>query len=342
MGTANHIVLRDPQLKANPYPLFARLRREAPVCLARGVTRSFWLVTRYDDVIFVLKDSRFAANRKNAPTPPRRGIEKLIFHIYGPLLTNMLGSDEPDHGRLRALVHQAFTMRRVENLRERIEELTNEYLDRVERRRQWDLVADYALPLPVTIIAEMLGVPERERPQFRKWSDALVVSFGRSLQRMLGNTPGMMAFLRYIRSQVRLRRRRPQDDLIGALVMAEEHGVMGCLTSANRDESQFDRPDELDVGREPNRHLAFGQGTHHCLGVFLARLETQVAFTTLLRRCPDLRMAAPRESLRWRPSFLLRGLESLPVSATPFSPHLRREAVTSPFQSGRAGGPAES
>jgi cytochrome P450 PksS len=399
------IVLRDPQLKANPYPLFARLRRESPVCRTRGVTRYFWLVTRYDDVVFVLKDAQFAANRKNAPVPGRSLIEKLIFRIYGPIITNMLGADEPDHGRLRGLVHQAFTMRRVEQLRTRVEALTNEYLDRAGRREQWDIVSDYALPLPVTIIAEMLGVPDSDRARFHKWSDTLVQSFGSSLRRMLANSPNIMEFLRYIRSMVRLRRKRPQDDLISALVMAEEagdkltedelvsmillllvaghettvnligngtlallenpeqmeklranpaliplaveefaryyspvdyantrwtrcdisiggivvpkgQGVLASLSSANRDESKFERPDVLDIAREPNRHLAFGQGAHHCLGVFLARLEAQVAFTTLLRRCPELRLAVPRESLRWRPSFLMRGLQSLPVSVS--------------------------
>jgi cytochrome P450 PksS len=363
------------------------------------------MVTRYDDVVFVLKDNRFAANRKNAPVPGRGLIEKLIFGIYGPIVTNMLSTDDRDHGRLRGLVHQAFTMRRVENLRARIEALTNQYLDRVLPQHEWDIIADYALPLPVTIIAEMLGVPESDRVRFHQWSDTLVQSFGSSLQRMLRNAPNVMGFLGYIRSMVRLRRRQPQDDLISALVLAEEagdkltedelismillllvaghettvnligngtlallenpgqrerlcanpaliplaveefaryyspvdytnarwtrcdvsvggvaiakgQGVLACLSSANRDESKFDRPDVLDVARDPNRHLAFGQGMHHCLGVFLARLEAQVAFTTILRRCPDLQLAAPRESLRWRNSFLLRGLQSLPVTAT--------------------------
>ena len=403
MSAISEIVLRDPELKANPYPVFSRLRRESPVCRARGVTRNFWLVTRYDDVVFVLKDNRFAANRRNAPVPGRGLIEKIVFRIYGPLLTNMLGADDPDHARLRGLVHQAFTMRRVEELRGRVAELTNAYLDRVERRAEWDVVSDFALPLPVTIISEMLGVPESERAYFHKCSDTLVQSFGSSLPRMLRQAPTMFGFLAYIRSLVRLRRKRPNDDLIGALVMAEEagdkltedelvsmillllvaghettvnligngtlallenpeehrkllanpaliplaveefaryyspvdysnarftrsdvciagveipagHGVLACLTSANRDESKFDRPDVLDVARDPNRHLAFGQGIHHCLGVFLARLEAQIAFTTLLRRCPELRLAAPRESLRWRRSFLLRGLQALPVN----------------------------
>jgi cytochrome P450 len=116
MADANEIVLCDPKLKANPYELYARLRREAPVCRARGTARCFWLVTRYDDVVFVLKDSGFATNRIQAQIR-RSLIEKLILCAYRPLLTNMLGSDEPDHGRLRGLVNQAFTRRRIEQLR---------------------------------------------------------------------------------------------------------------------------------------------------------------------------------------------------------------------------------
>src|SRR3954462_4172660 len=106
MSAMSEIVLRDPELKANPYPVFSRLRRDSPVCRARGVTRSFWLVTRYDDVVLVLKDNRFAANRKNAPAPGRGMLEKIVFRIYGPLLTNMLDTDDPDHARLRGLVHR--------------------------------------------------------------------------------------------------------------------------------------------------------------------------------------------------------------------------------------------
>src|SRR5438552_16430485 len=110
MPESAQIVLRDPQLKANPYPVYARYRREMPVCRARGATRHFWLVTRYDDVLFVLKNNQFAANRNNVAEAGRSLIEKLIFRIYGPIMTNMLASDEPDHGRLRGLVNQAFTM----------------------------------------------------------------------------------------------------------------------------------------------------------------------------------------------------------------------------------------
>jgi cytochrome P450 PksS len=106
-----------------------------------------------------------------------------------------------------------------------------------------------------------------------------------------------------------------------ALENATVHGVtiprgemtLGVIGSANRDESVFDSPNELKITREPNRHLSFGQGIHFCLGAPLARMEAHIAFTTLLRRVPDLRLKKPPHSLRWRPSMLLRGLASLPV-----------------------------
>jgi cytochrome P450 len=155
----SQIALTDPQLKANPYVLFARLRDEAPVCRARGMTQSFWLVTRYDDVAFVLKSDLLASDRRNVPIPSNSLLNQIILRLYRPLLRNMLTSDEPDHGRLRGLVQKAFTPRRIENLRSRMETLTHRLLDRVAQRREWDMVADYGLPLPVTIIAEMLGSP---------------------------------------------------------------------------------------------------------------------------------------------------------------------------------------
>jgi cytochrome P450 PksS len=90
--------------------------------------------------------------------------------------------------------------------------------------------------------------------------------------------------------------------------------TLGVIGSANRDETVFEYPDELDITREPNKHLAFGQGIHFCLGAPLARLEGEIAINTLLRRMPDLHLSVSTESLRWRPSIMLRGLESLPVS----------------------------
>ena len=90
--------------------------------------------------------------------------------------------------------------------------------------------------------------------------------------------------------------------------------TLAVIGSANRDETVFNQPDELDITREPNRHLSFGQGIHFCLGAPLARLEAEIAINTLLRRTSALRLRAAPEALRWRPSIILRGLESLPIS----------------------------
>ncbi len=321
--------------------------------------------------------------------------------MFRPLTRNMLDLDPPDHTRLRGLVQKAFTPHLVERMRGRAESLTGELLDAALRRRRADLIRDYALPLPTTIIAEMLGVPAEDRHRFHRWSKVIVAS-NPSGPGTLKAIPSVFLFLRYIRRLVRTRRADPRDDLLSALARAEEAGdrlhedellamiflllvaghettvnligngmlalmresdqmaklgsdlsliktaveellryesplataterfarediaiagvriprgelVYAVLASANRDPKQFPDPDTLDVAREPNKHLAFGFGIHYCLGAPLARLEGEVAISTLLRRAPALRLAVPRGQLRWRRGLVLRGLESLPV-----------------------------
>jgi cytochrome P450 len=102
--------------------------------------------------------------------------------------------------------------------------------------------------------------------------------------------------------------------MIHGVMIPQGEMMLGVLGSANRDETVFDNPNELQITREPNRHLSFGQGIHFCLGAPLARMEAQIAFTTLLRRLPELRLKNPPLSLRWRPSIFLRGLAALPVN----------------------------
>ena len=89
--------------------------------------------------------------------------------------------------------------------------------------------------------------------------------------------------------------------------------VLGVIGSANRDETVFDNPNELNLAREPNKHLSFGQGIHFCLGAPLARMESQIAINTLLKRKPNIRLKIAPETLRWRPSIMLRGLHALPL-----------------------------
>jgi cytochrome P450 PksS len=348
-----------------------------------------------------LKDERFAKDKRNALTPEQAARQPWVPAMFKPLERNMLDLDAPDHTRLRALVHKAFTPRRIEQMEERIQKLAEELLEIVQGRGKMDLIRDYALPIPTTIIAEMLGVPVADRHRFQRWSRTIVAS-NPSGWGMLKAIPNAMAFVRYIRKLIETRRADPQDDLISALVQAEESGdqlsedellamifillvaghettvnligngmlallehpdqleklrddpgliqlaveellryaspvetateryaredvtiagvtiprgamVFAVIASANRDDRQFESPDSLDIARQPNRHLAFGQGAHYCVGAPLARLEGQIAIHTLLRRCKDVRLAAPPASLRWRRGLTLRGLEALGV-----------------------------
>jgi cytochrome P450 len=395
--------LTGAAFRADPYPTYARWRAETPVCRANlPFKQTGWLVTRYDDAVTVLKDPRFINDRVRAQTPEQAARMPWIPALFKPLERSMLNMDEPDHTRLRGLVHKAFTPRLVANMLGRIQTLTEELLDAVQARGRMDLIRDYALPLPTTVIAELMGVPVQDRHKFHRWSNALISTSG-STWGMLRMLPPLWAFLRYIRKQIGIRQEEPRDDLIGALVQAREDGdrlsedellamiflllvaghettvnligngllalleqpaqmdrlredpelikpaieellrydspvqlaseryareevtiggvtiapgetVHAILGSANRDERQFDRPDDLDIAREPNRHLAFGQGVHYCVGAPLARLEGQIAINTLLRRFPDLRLDVPPQSLRRRPGLGLRGLVSLPLA----------------------------
>ncbi len=389
--------LARPEFKADPYPFYARLRDEAPVVrLSILLPGQFWLLARYDDVVAMLKDERIS----------RDLVEKLSWlpPFMRPVFDNMLGREPPDHGRLRTLVSKAFTPRRIDELRGQVERVCEDLLSAQSSGRPFDLVADYALPLPLTVIGELLGVPTEDRRRFHRLvqgSLPLGASWG-SLLEIPRALPYFWQLMRYFRGLFAERRLRPRDDLFSALVQAEEAGdrlnadellgtatllvaagyettvhliasgalallqhphervrfeagggiadsaieellryttpvemttprvtledipfasvtipkgalVSGMLGSANRDASHFVEPDRLDLGRQPNRHLAFGVGHHFCLGASLARLEARIALTTLFHHRPALRLAQPAESLRWRKSLSLRALTALPV-----------------------------
>ena len=403
MSSIENVDLTGPEFRADPYPFYARWRAAAPVFRTKLADKqNAWIVTRYDDVLTVLKDERFAKDKTKALSSDQLARLPWTPSIFKPLERNMLDVDQADHTRLRNLVHQAFTPRLIENMRERVQALTDELFDTVEPRGRMDLIHDYALPLPATIIAEILGAPARDRHRFHRWSNAML-SAKPSTWGKLRVIPHVVAFMRYIRKMCRMRQMHPRDDLISALVQAREAGdrlsedelmsmivlllvaghettvnligngvvallehpaeverlrndpalikpaieellrydapvqlaterytreqvtiagttiprgelVFAGLASANRDERQFEQPDTLQIERDPNRHLAFGQGVHFCLGASLARLEGQIAINTLLRRAPELRLAVAPERLRHRPGLILRGLESLPVT----------------------------
>jgi cytochrome P450 len=387
--------LARSEFKANPYPFYARLRAEEPVCRVSTAFLKAWLITRYDDCARMLKDPRLAKDISSKMT--------YLPRFASPLMDNMLGKDPPDHTRLRNLVSQAFTPRRIEQLRGRVEAVCERLLDGAKPDTPFDVVANYALPIPLTVISDMLGIPEEDRRRFHVLTrGSLPIGAPTRMLDVPLALPYVLLLMRYFRKLFARRREEPGDDLISALVAAEEAGdrlsedelmgtailllfagydttvnligsgalallehpdqraafvgdpelvepaieellrftspvemtpprvarediVMGgvairrgdlvsaVLGSANRDESQFKDPDTLDLARDPNRHLALGQGIHFCLGAPLARMEGQIALTTLFRRFPRMRLARPAASLQWRKLAPLRGLEALPV-----------------------------
>jgi len=225
MGRSPHnpVNIASPEFKANPFPFYARLRAEAPAYRMTLPTReTAWLITRYDDVAMVLKDERFVKDTTNALTPGQAANQRWFRKVFKSLKRNMLNLDPPDHTRLRGLV-KAFSPRLIEQMRGRIETLTNDLLDAVQGRGRMDLIRDYALPLPATIIAEMLGVPVEDRHVFHRGTNA-IISAASSSWAMLKAVPSAWSLIRYIRKIVRKCREDPRDDLVSALAQAEEAG----------------------------------------------------------------------------------------------------------------------
>jgi cytochrome P450 len=218
MASIADVSIASSEFKAEPFPFYARLRSEAPVYHTKlPDRRNVWLVTRYSDVLSVLKDDRFGKDKINARKPP------WLPPMFKPLLRNMLDVDVPDHTRLRSLVQKVFTARLIESLRERIQSLAEKLVTETQPKGRMDLIRDYAVPIPTTIIAEMLGVPAEDRHKFHRWSSTAISSTS-SRWGIVFALPYAVAFLRYIRSLVKAKRENPKDDLVTALVQAEEAG----------------------------------------------------------------------------------------------------------------------
>ena len=169
--------LYSPEFRANPYPIFAAMREHDPVLRQPGLDGEtmIWFVTRYEDVAAVLvDDERFVRDHRLAFTPEQLEAMPPTPPALEAIDNHMLNRDGEDHRRLRRLVTKAFTPRMVEQLRPRIQAIADELLDATEDRREGDLSAEYAFPLPIIVIAELLGVPSEDRDRFRVWTDAIV------------------------------------------------------------------------------------------------------------------------------------------------------------------------
>ena len=212
----------DPEYRRDPYPFYARIRREMPVFrLTRGRRGDSLYVTRFDDVMEVLRDTdRFVNNKANAGHRPSRIESAMSMGIDKTVIMQ----DGADHRRLRDLVHKAFTPARVAALDARIQQVVDELLDKAERKGEIDLIADLALPLPVTVISEMMGVSEHDRANFNRWMRGVLDLDGGSFVDILKDLPNVIQLRRFLRRLIEDRRLNRGDDLLSAMIAAEEAG----------------------------------------------------------------------------------------------------------------------
>ena len=391
---------------ANPYPLYHELLSDAPVhwCEPWGC----WVVTRYDDVRQAHANLHLSSDKPRAKMSVLPELLRSKVDALGQHLSKWVShSDPPDHTRLLGLVNQAFTPRSIQAMRSRISTIANELIDTVEPRGRMDLIGDFAYPMPVTVVCELLGIPAEDRAQFGVWIEDIVAFLDGPASQLAEvaeqSLSGLTDLTEYFDQIISRKRAEPGDDLISTLLGIEEagdrltdeellamcvqmlvagndtttgligNGIFALLQNgeemerlsahpemiksaveeflryespgprntriatedmeigglrvregqtvalmvgaANRDPMQFPDPDRLDIGRSPNKHLAFGWGVHFCLGAPLARLEGQIAVSSILRRLPGLRLADEQiaDHPPWRHSSGLRLLDSLPV-----------------------------
>jgi cytochrome P450 len=389
---------------ADPYPYYGRLREEDPVHW--NELYELWVVTRHDDVVWMTRHHELFSNAvfRNDPRPAYPAIDESDLGLYEYVRNyqadQFIQHDRPEHLEMRKVVHSYFTPRAMEAWRPFVQKAVQELLDAAEHKGHMDVMKDVATPLPVLVIAQMMGVPAADRPHVRKLAEKLL-NIGRGEHdRMKPLTEGMQGMIDYVSPLVDERLTNPGDDFISVLAAGERNGVFTrhqvlvntsllllaghettinllcngtlafirhpeqwallkgdpegwaqrateeCLrydapvkslqrlatqdvdmrgrvlrkddrvrwfiSSANRDPEAFAQPDRFDITRDPNPHVAFGSGVHHCLGATLARVEGQEVFKALAERFPSLHLET--EVLEYQPSITFRSLKSLPVA----------------------------
>jgi cytochrome P450 len=421
--------LQQSDVRSDPYPFYRQLREHDPVHWDEEM--GFWVLSCYDDIASLYTDDRFSRAQGLM-----RGFERLSKNnqqiaqpVYHSFSKTVFYADPPYHTHLRGLMNHAFTPRRVEQLRPYVQQIVDELLSAAQAKREMDIVHDLAYPLPVMVIAELLGLPAGDRARFKGWSDDLFAILGTVRHKpahLLERAAQSLAEMTdYVKGLSQIRREEPRDDLLSALLLATDDGssyhyhhsaeslhapgglihesstlttlteeelvaninillstghettthligngilallqhpeqqrklyehptllsaaieeilrydnpvqityrsaledaeiggktirqgdlVNTIIGSANRDPNRFSDPDRFEITRGEGRHLGFGLGVHFCIGAPLVRLEAEVAFETILRRFPNLRLAT--DDLQWQEHPIFRGLKSLPVS----------------------------
>jgi cytochrome P450 len=393
-----------PDVIADPYAYYGRLRDEDPVHWNEAY--ELWVVTRHDDVTWLTRHNELFSSAvfRNDPRPAYPAIDESDLGLYEYVRNyqadQFIQHDRPEHLDMRKIVHGYFTPKAMESWRPFVVNAVKELLDAAEEKGSMDVMRDLATPLPVLVIAQMMGVPAEDRPYVRQLAEKLLYIGRGENDRMPILTDGMKGMVEYVSPLVDERIVRPGDDFISVLASGEKRGVFTrhqvlvntsllllaghettinlicngtlafiqhpdqwalykedpvgrakwateeCLrydapvksiqrlasqdievrgkvmekndrirwfiSSANRDPNVFADPDKFDITRQPNPHVAFGNGVHHCLGATLARVEGQEVFKALAERFPDLRVET--EQLEYQPSITFRSLKSLPVT----------------------------
>ena len=216
-----------PEVQADPYPFYKRLREEEPVHWSEAVDA--WVLTRYDDVVAVLRDPRFSADRRGARNRYAQEAMAAAEEHGGPLAraNTMLTADPPEHTRMRLLISKAFLPRAVEKLRPHIQDIADELLDAAQDPGRLDILMDLAYPLPMIVIAELMGVPTEDRAQFKRWYDDVVATLGGGFAAPEVLERGAQIgqeLAEYFREVIADRRREPREDLVSILVAGADEG----------------------------------------------------------------------------------------------------------------------
>jgi cytochrome P450 len=274
----------DPAFVANPFPLFTALREQGPVCRVVFMGEfEAWLITRYEDGLAALSDPRLSSDLSDATDP--RFAQQLPSTEQGSFLRNLIRLDPPDHTRLRRLVSKAFTVRRVAELRPRVQQIADELLDAVTPAGRADLVDDFALPLPVTVISELLGVPEGDRDGFQEWANTMMLAgrTGPPDREVIDHAWRQLHG--YLVTLLAAKRAHPTGDLLSALIAA-------------RDEEQRLDEDEL-IAMAFLLLIAGYITTVNLIGGGIANLLIHPQQLKLLRDDPELLPGAIEELLRY-------------------------------------------
>ena len=402
------ISAEDPFVKPSrdfiqdPYKYYDSLRARGNLLWSNAGEKR-WMTFSYDTAATILTDPRFSVEYPAEQLQPLS--EYLNNPAYRDLLTGltkfMVAQDPPQHTRIRKLANKAFTRAEVTEMSARITDIVDELIDQIAASGKMDLISDFAFPLPITIICEVLGIPAADHNKMRDWTTSISLALEPILD--VNNIPSSAKatteLFDYLKVLIADRKKHPTDDLLSAFVQAEEEGdclnldellsnmllliiaghdttvnligngmlallqnpdAMNSLRSkpellplaieeflryqspaqlterfvledmsfegqelkkgdrvcviiggANRDSSRFELPNALNIERQPNKHLAFGQGIHFCLGAPLARFEAKIAFERLHGRLSKISLAC--EEPGFRASAFFRGLEELPL-----------------------------